>query len=93
MFNILHRAECGGTFSDANGTLRSPLFPFNAPPNRDCEYLITQPEDAIITLEFTSFAVESSHDGACRHDYLVVRAPQTSDKYMYAITDDVWFLL
>ena len=62
----------GGTFTGTNGTLRSPFFPLNAPHNRDCEYIITQPDDAIITLQFVTFGVETSYDGNCQHDYLLV---------------------
>ena len=91
IIHVCHVAECGGTFTGTNGTLRSPFFPLNAPHNRDCEYIITQPDDAIITLQFVTFGVETSYDGNCQHDYLLVHDPKYARLFSLNLTSFLSF--
>lgn len=62
-------SACGGTFSLPQGTIQSPSYPNNYPHNRQCTYLIRQPEGAQITLIFNAFRLEES---LCNYDYVEV---------------------
>jgi len=64
---------CGGVYVAQSGNITSPYYPDTYPNNKECEYVIRQPEGSIITLTFLRFNVEGSFDSAtCYHDYLEV---------------------
>uniref|UniRef100_A0A674N4D4 CUB domain-containing protein n=1 Tax=Takifugu rubripes TaxID=31033 RepID=A0A674N4D4_TAKRU len=60
---------CGGTFS-GTGHLCSPYHPNAYPHNKNCEWVISQPEGYVVTLNFLSFDVEG---GSCSYDFVEVR--------------------
>lgn len=67
---------CGGTLS-GTGLLRSPYHPNFYPHNKNCEWVISQPEGYVVTLNFVSFDVEG---GSCRYDFVEVNKPQRAEK-------------
>lgn len=62
---------CGGLVS-GSGLLRSPYHPGVYPHNKDCEWVVTQPEGHVVTLDFLSFDVEG---GSCSYDFVQVATP------------------
>src|SRR2546426_591833 len=54
-----------------SGTLQSPNYPGTYPPNKECFWIITVPEDFRVALRFQSFEMES--DSGCGYDYVEVR--------------------
>lgn len=52
------------------GHLRSPYHPNLYPHNKNCEWLISQPEGYVVTLYFLSFDVEG---GSCHYDFVEVK--------------------
>ena len=61
---------CGGTFTAPQGILQSPSFPNTYPHNKQCEYLISQPQGQRIVLTFNNFTIEG---GSCGYDYVEVQ--------------------
>lgn len=59
------------------GLLRSPYHPNFYPHNKNCEWVISQPEGYVVTLNFVSFDVEG---GSCRYDFVEVNKPQRAEK-------------
>ena len=76
LFTIQHLSQstaCGGEYLDPEGVIRSPFSPSLHPHNLDCVYVLRQPVGRAITLNFTSFDVESTYwSSSCRYDYLEV---------------------
>jgi len=70
-------AACGGVYVASSGNITSPHYPDPYPNNKQCVYVIRQPEGSTITLTFLRFHVEASHGRGpnattCRHDFLEV---------------------
>ena len=64
---------CGGVYAALSGNITSPYYPDMYPNNKECEYVIRQPEGSIITLTFLRFNLEGSfEESRCYHDYLEV---------------------
>ena len=80
-FSILYRSTsvcftaCGGIYSASSGQLTSPYFPNNYPNDKNCTYIITRPDDDVISLQFDMIAIEHNPDRGCIHDFLEVRTP------------------
>ncbi|XP_070174131.1 cubilin-like [Littorina saxatilis] len=68
-FSASWTSGCGGTFTAPQGTLQSPSFPNTYPHNKQCGYLISQPDSKRIVLTFNNFTVEG---GSCRFDYVAI---------------------
>lgn len=63
--------ECGGEIViDTHGTVVSPSFPLNYPPNLRCEWKLLAQPGKKIQLLFDTLDLESSSD--CTKDYLKV---------------------
>ncbi|KAK6490308.1 cubilin [Huso huso] len=62
---------CGGTYTDSEGIIISPNWPNPYANNRQCVYVIRQPADELIYLNFTNIDLESH--GSCSFDYIEVR--------------------
>jgi len=63
---------CGGVYVEQSGNITSPYFPDPYPHNKECVYVIRQPEGSTITLTFQRFNLEGSSSNRCVHDYLEV---------------------
>nr|XP_046226989.1 cubilin [Scatophagus argus] len=68
-FRAVYTVACGGILT-GSGQLRSPYHPNAYPHNKDCEWVINQPEGYVVTLNFLSFDVEG---GSCQYDFVEVR--------------------
>ncbi|XP_066579431.1 cubilin [Amia ocellicauda] len=62
---------CGGTYTDSEGVIISPNWPNPYANNRQCIYIIRQPANEVIFLNFTNMDLEV-HSG-CAFDYVEVR--------------------
>ncbi|KAK2531299.1 Cubn [Columba livia] len=74
-FHIIYTTSpdpsCGGNYTDSEGVITSPFYPNPYINNRQCIYIIRQPEDEKIYLNFTHMELES-HTG-CSSNYIEVR--------------------
>ncbi|XP_069815839.1 cubilin [Dendropsophus ebraccatus] len=62
---------CGGPLSEPHGSILSPGYPGNYPPNRDCYWTMSVPPGLYITFAFATLSLEQ-HD-TCGKDYLEIR--------------------
>ncbi|KAM9299701.1 embryonic protein UVS.2-like [Gastrophryne carolinensis] len=62
--------NCGGMFTSPNQNFTSPNYPETYPPNMDCRWLITAPENYKVALTIQTFNVE--YEDNCAYDYLAV---------------------
>ncbi|KAK1174071.1 hypothetical protein AOXY_G4351, partial [Acipenser oxyrinchus oxyrinchus] len=63
--------ECGGELTGTYGSINSPGYPGNYPPNRDCYWTISVNPGLLITFSFGTLSLE--HHDNCNYDYLEVR--------------------
>ncbi|XP_063159632.1 cubilin [Candoia aspera] len=63
--------ECGGELNGTHGTINSPGYPGNYPPNRDCVWIISTNPGLLITFAFGILSLE--HHDNCSQDYLEIR--------------------
>ncbi|NXY67496.1 CUBN protein, partial [Glareola pratincola] len=63
--------SCGGNYTDSEGVVTSPFWPNPYINNRQCIYIIRQPEDEKIYLNFTHMELESNT--GCSSNYIEVR--------------------
>ncbi|NXH11671.1 CUBN protein, partial [Bucco capensis] len=75
-FHILYTTSpadpsCGGNYTDSEGVIMSPFWPNPYINNRQCIYIIRQPEEEKVHLNFTHMELES-HPG-CSSSYIEVR--------------------
>ncbi|XP_059901037.1 cubilin [Gadus macrocephalus] len=73
-FRAAYSVGCGGTFS-GTGQIRSPYHPGAYPHNKECEWVLNQPQGYVVTLNFLSFDVEGN---ACRFNFVEVRDGSSS---------------
>ncbi|KAM4828885.1 cubilin [Thomomys bottae] len=62
--------ECGGTLSGTYGSIKSPGYPGNYPPGRDCVWRIITSPELLITFTFGTLSLENHED--CSKDYLEI---------------------
>ncbi|KAG9276492.1 cubilin [Astyanax mexicanus] len=62
---------CGGHLTNPYGDIRSPGYPGNYPPNRDCYWTIDVGPGLLITFAFGTLSLE--HHPDCNYDYLEIR--------------------
>ncbi|KAI5100082.1 bone morphogenetic protein 1 isoform X1 [Silurus meridionalis] len=65
-------AACGGFLTALNGSVFSPGWPHEYPPNKQCVWQLIAPQHYTITLLFHSFDTEG--DNVCKYDYVEVRS-------------------
>ncbi|KAM4705286.1 LOW QUALITY PROTEIN: cubilin [Rhinophrynus dorsalis] len=63
--------DCGGQLSETHGSIFSPGYPGNYPPDRDCYWTISTDPGLYITFAFGSLSLE--HHDNCTNDYLEIR--------------------
>ncbi|XP_025082123.1 low-density lipoprotein receptor-related protein 4-like [Pomacea canaliculata] len=63
---------CDGVYTSPSGSISSPLYPSQYPPNEDCTYIISTTQGHRITLTFVTFDIGDGTDD-CELDYLEIR--------------------
>ncbi|XP_053215446.1 cubilin [Podarcis raffonei] len=62
---------CGGELTGTYGSINSPGYPGNYPPNKDCYWIISTNPSLLITFAFGTLSLE--HHDNCSQDYLEIR--------------------
>nr|DBA30180.1 TPA: hypothetical protein GDO54_006194 [Pyxicephalus adspersus] len=70
-------AACGGFLTKLNGSITSPGWPKEYPPNKNCVWQLVAPTQFRISLKFDKFETEGND--VCKYDYVEVRSGLTSD--------------
>uniref|UniRef100_A0A670Y9X6 Metalloendopeptidase n=1 Tax=Pseudonaja textilis TaxID=8673 RepID=A0A670Y9X6_PSETE len=65
-------AACGGLLTKLNGTLTSPGWPKEYPPNKNCVWQLVAPTQYRISVKFEFFELEGSE--VCKYDYVEIRS-------------------
>ncbi|XP_077592860.1 bone morphogenetic protein 1-like isoform X1 [Stigmatopora nigra] len=76
-----HKASCGGYITKLNGSLTTPGWPMEYPPNKNCVWLLVAPIQYRITLVFDFFETEGND--VCKYDYVDVRSGASSDSKLH----------
>ncbi|NP_001072.2 cubilin precursor [Homo sapiens] len=63
--------ECGGILTGPYGSIKSPGYPGNYPPGRDCVWIVVTSPDLLVTFTFGTLSLE--HHDDCNKDYLEIR--------------------
>ncbi|XP_071475764.1 cubilin [Marmota flaviventris] len=63
--------ECGGIVTGTYGSIKSPGYPGNYPPGRDCVWHVLTNPGLLITFAFGTLSLEDHDD--CSKDYLEIR--------------------
>ncbi|XP_022059555.2 bone morphogenetic protein 1-like isoform X1 [Acanthochromis polyacanthus] len=74
-------AACGGFITYLNGSLTTPGWPKEYPPNKNCVWQLVAPIQYRITLVFDVFETEGND--VCKYDYVEVRSGLSSDSKLH----------
>uniref|UniRef100_A0A8D3CQN9 Metalloendopeptidase n=1 Tax=Scophthalmus maximus TaxID=52904 RepID=A0A8D3CQN9_SCOMX len=74
-------AACGGFITMLNGSLTTPGWPKEYPPNKNCVWQLVAPIQYRITLVFDVFETEGND--VCKYDYVDVRSGLSSDSALH----------
>ncbi|KAM3874302.1 bone morphogenetic protein 1-like [Diretmus argenteus] len=74
-------AACGGFITKLNGSLTTPGWPKEYPPNKNCVWQLVAPIQYRITLLFDGFETEGND--VCKYDYVEVRSGLSSDSKLH----------
>ncbi|XP_056258852.1 bone morphogenetic protein 1-like isoform X4 [Seriola aureovittata] len=74
-------AACGGFITKLNGSLTTPGWPKEYPPNKNCVWQLVAPIQYRITLAFDVFETEGND--VCKYDYVEVRSGLSSDSKLH----------
>ncbi|XP_034566354.1 bone morphogenetic protein 1-like isoform X2 [Notolabrus celidotus] len=72
---------CGGFITKLNGSLTTPGWPKEYPPNKNCVWQMVAPIQYRITLVFDVFETEGND--VCKYDYVEVRSGLSSDSKLH----------
>uniref|UniRef100_A0A8D0CLR5 Metalloendopeptidase n=1 Tax=Scleropages formosus TaxID=113540 RepID=A0A8D0CLR5_SCLFO len=87
-------AACGGFITKLNGSITSPGWPREYPPNKNCIWQLVAPTQHRITLLFDSFETEGNDVSrtfqmpnlspqVCKYDYVEVRSGLSADSKLH----------
>ncbi|KAL2098307.1 hypothetical protein ACEWY4_007514 [Coilia grayii] len=74
-------AACGGILSKLNGTITTPGWPKEYPPNKNCVWQVVAPNQYRISMQFEAFELEGNE--VCKYDFVEVRSGLTSDSTLH----------
>ncbi|XP_030646617.1 bone morphogenetic protein 1a isoform X2 [Chanos chanos] len=74
-------AACGGFITKLNGSITSPGWPKEYPPNKNCIWQLVAPTQYRITLLFDVFETEGND--VCKYDYVEVRSGLSADSRLH----------
>ncbi|XP_057689015.1 bone morphogenetic protein 1a isoform X2 [Corythoichthys intestinalis] len=75
------KAACGGFITKLNGSITSPGWPREYPPNKNCIWQLVAPTQYRITLLFDVFETEGND--VCKYDYVEVRSGLSADSRLH----------
>uniref|UniRef100_A0A8D3CPG2 Metalloendopeptidase n=1 Tax=Scophthalmus maximus TaxID=52904 RepID=A0A8D3CPG2_SCOMX len=78
---LMLTAACGGFITMLNGSLTTPGWPKEYPPNKNCVWQLVAPIQYRITLVFDVFETEGND--VCKYDYVDVRSGLSSDSALH----------
>ncbi|XP_029108779.1 bone morphogenetic protein 1-like [Scleropages formosus] len=81
-------AACGGFLTKLNGSITSPGWPREYPPNKNCVWQLVAPPQYRITLQFDIFETEGNDVSTqlwavCKYDYVEVRSGLSADSKLH----------
>ncbi|XP_025082244.1 low-density lipoprotein receptor-related protein 4-like [Pomacea canaliculata] len=68
----VQKTRACGVYTSPSGSISSPLYPSQYPPDEDCTYIINTTQGHRITLTFVTFEIETATDD-CEFDSLEIR--------------------
>ncbi|XP_055770225.1 dorsal-ventral patterning tolloid-like protein 1, partial [Salvelinus fontinalis] len=74
-------AACGGLLSKLNGTISTPGWPKEYPPNKNCVWQLVAPTQYRISMQFESFELEGNE--VCKYDSVEVRSGLSADSKLH----------
>ncbi|XP_053480258.1 bone morphogenetic protein 1a isoform X3 [Ictalurus furcatus] len=74
-------AACGGFITKLNGSITSPGWPREYPPNKNCVWQLVAPTQYRITLLFDVFETEGND--VCKYDFVEVRSGLSADSRLH----------
>ncbi|XP_019738360.1 bone morphogenetic protein 1-like isoform X1 [Hippocampus comes] len=74
-------AACGGFLTEMNGSLTTPGWPKEYPPNKNCVWQLVAPVQYRITLVFDVFETEGND--VCKYDYVEVRSGASANSELH----------
>ncbi|XP_061421245.1 bone morphogenetic protein 1-like [Lethenteron reissneri] len=74
-------AACGGFLNKLNGTMTSPGWPKEYPPNKHCVWQVVAPAQYRISLQFEFFELEGND--VCKYDYVEIRSGLSSESKLH----------
>ncbi|XP_070808313.1 bone morphogenetic protein 1 isoform X2 [Pituophis catenifer annectens] len=74
-------AACGGFLTKLNGSITSPGWPKEYPPNKNCIWQLVAPTQYRISLLFDFFETEGND--VCKYDFVEVRSGLTSEAKLH----------
>ncbi|XP_061657366.1 bone morphogenetic protein 1-like isoform X3 [Syngnathoides biaculeatus] len=74
-------AACGGFITKLSGSLATPGWPKEYPPNKNCVWQLVAPIQYRITLVFDAFETEGND--VCKYDYVEVRSGTSADSKLH----------
>ncbi|GCB68137.1 hypothetical protein scyTo_0012236, partial [Scyliorhinus torazame] len=74
-------AACGGFLTKLNGSITSPGWPKEYPPNKNCVWQVVAPTQYRISLQFEFFEIEGND--VCKYDYVEVRSGLSADSKLH----------
>ncbi|KAF0037175.1 hypothetical protein F2P81_010049 [Scophthalmus maximus] len=80
-FAAVYEAACGGLLSKLNGTISTPGWPKEYPPNKNCVWQVVAPTQYRISMQFEAFELEGNE--VCKYDYVEVRSGLSSDSKLH----------
>ncbi|KAL7981378.1 hypothetical protein Chor_002274 [Crotalus horridus] len=75
------KAACGGFLTKLNGSITSPGWPKEYPPNKNCIWQLVAPTQYRISLLFDFFETEGNE--VCKYDFVEVRSGLTSEAKLH----------
>ncbi|TKC43151.1 hypothetical protein EI555_006199, partial [Monodon monoceros] len=74
-------AACGGLLTKLNGTITTPGWPKEYPPNKHCVWQVVAPTQYRISMKFEFFELEGNE--VCKYDYVEIWSGLSSESKLH----------
>ncbi|XP_021025680.1 tolloid-like protein 1 [Mus caroli] len=74
-------AACGGLLTKLNGTITTPGWPKEYPPNKNCVWQVIAPSQYRISVKFEFFELEGNE--VCKYDYVEIWSGLSSESKLH----------